>query len=67
MDKSKSIAAIVGPTLIVMVIAELKLWNPTLYETQVVPLVYLSAVLLFIAGLKLFASIIFGFGSGKLQ
>ena len=53
MDKSKSIAAIIGPTLIVMVLAELKLWNPTLYETQIVPFVYLSGVLLFIAGLTI--------------
>jgi hypothetical protein len=53
MDKSKSIAAIVGPTLIVMVLSELKLWNPTLYDTQIVPLVYLSGVLLFIAGLAI--------------
>ncbi len=51
MDKSKSIAAIVGPTLIVMPLSELKLWNPTLYETQIVPLIYLSGVLMFIAGL----------------
>ena len=53
MDKSKSIAALVGPTLIVMVLSELKLWNPNLYDTQVVPLVYLSGVLLFIAGLAI--------------
>jgi len=53
MDKSKSIAAIVGPTLIVMVVSELKVWNPTLYDTQVVPLVYLSGVLFFIAGLTI--------------
>lgn len=53
MDKSKSIAVIVGPTLIVMVLSELKLWNPTLYQTQVVPLVYFSGVLIFIAGLTI--------------
>ncbi len=53
MDKSKSIAAIIGPTLIVMVVSELKFWNPTLYDTQVVPLVYLSGVLFFIAGLAI--------------
>ena len=35
MEKSKSIAGIVGPTLIVMVLSELKIWNPTLYETQI--------------------------------
>ena len=53
MEKSKSIAGIVGPTLIVMVLSELKIWNPTLYETQIVPLVYLSGVLLFIAGMSI--------------
>jgi hypothetical protein len=53
MEKSKSIAAIIGPTLIVMVLSELKLWNPTLYDTQIVPLIYLSGVLMFIAGLAI--------------
>jgi len=53
MEKSKSIAAIVGPTLIVMVLSEFKIWNPTLYDTQIVPLVYLSGVLMFIAGLTI--------------
>jgi multisubunit Na+/H+ antiporter MnhG subunit len=52
-EKSKSIAGIVGPTLIVMVSSELKLWNPTLYDEQIVPLIYLSGVLLFIAGLAI--------------
>lgn len=53
MEKSKSIAGIVGPTLIVMVLSELKVWNATLYNTQIVPLVYLSGVLFFIAGLSI--------------
>lgn len=56
MEKSKSIAGIVGPTLIVMVLSELKLWNPTLYDTQSVPLVYLSGVLFFIAGIAIVRS-----------
>ncbi|QDK80674.1 hypothetical protein EXU85_19505 [Spirosoma sp. KCTC 42546] len=56
MEKSKSIAGIVGPTLLVMVLSELKLWNPTLYDTQIVPLVYLSGVLLFIAGVAIVRS-----------
>lgn len=51
MEKSKSIARLVGPTLIVMVFSEMRVWNPTLYDTQIVPLVYLNGVLLFIAGL----------------
>jgi hypothetical protein len=53
LEKSKSIAGIVGPTLIVMVLSELKIWNPTLYDTQIAPLVYLSGVLLFIAGISI--------------
>ena len=53
MDKSKSIAGIVGPTLILMILSELKVWNATLYDTQIVPLVYLSGVLFFIAGLSI--------------
>jgi len=53
MDNSKSIAGIVGPTLIIMVLSELKIWNSTLYDTQIVPLVYLSGVLFFIAGLSI--------------
>ena len=53
MDKSKSIAGIVGPTLMLMVLSELKVWNVTLYDTQIVPLVYLSGVLFFIAGLSI--------------
>ena len=56
MEKSKSIAGIVGPTLIVMVLSELKVWNPTLYETQIVPLVYISGVLFFIAGIAIVRS-----------
>ena len=56
MKKSKSIAGIVGPTLIVMVLSELKIWNPMLYDTQIVPVVYLSGVLLFIAGISIVSS-----------
>ncbi|HQF01572.1 MAG TPA: hypothetical protein PKZ05_05815 [Bacteroidales bacterium] len=53
MDKSKSLAKIVGPTLIVMIFSEMKIWNPTLYDTQIVPLIYLNGVLLFVAGLAI--------------
>ena len=53
MKKSKSIAGIVGPTLIVMVSSELKVWNPNLYDSQIVPLVYLSGVLMFVAGISI--------------
>lgn len=53
MNKSKSIARIVGPSLIVMVTSELKVWNPTLYDEQIIPLIYLSGVLMFIAGISI--------------
>lgn len=53
MVKSKSIAKIVGPTLIVIVFSEMRLWNPTLYDTQIVPLIYLNGVILFVAGLSI--------------
>ena len=33
-----------------MVFSEMKFWNPTLYDTQIVPLIYLNGVLLFVAG-----------------
>src|SRR6188768_3093107 len=53
MKKSKSIAGIVGPTLIVMIFSEMRLWNPTLYDTQIAPLIYLNGVLLFVAGMAI--------------
>lgn len=56
MEKSKSIAGIVGPTLVVMVFSEMRLWNPSLYDTQIVPLIYLNGVLLFVAGLAIIKS-----------
>lgn len=56
LEKSKSIAGIVGPTLVVMVLSEMRLWNPTLYDTQIEPLIYLNGVLLFIAGLAIVRS-----------
>ena len=39
-----------------MIMAEMKLWNPTLYDTQIVPVVYLNGVLLFVAGLAIVRS-----------
>ena len=53
MYESKSLAKIVGPTLIVMTFSEMRIWNPTLYDTQIVPLIYLNGVLLFVAGLAI--------------
>ncbi len=55
-DNSRKIAAIVGPVLTVMVTAELRFWNPTLYIEQITPLVYLSGILIFTAGLAIVRS-----------
>lgn len=56
MEKSNSIAKIVGPTLIVMVFSEMRFWNPTLYDTQIIPLIYLNGLVLFVAGLAIINS-----------
>src|SRR4029450_3596725 len=48
---SKRIAALMGPTIVVMIAAEFPLVQPHLYETQIPPVVYLSGVLMFVAGL----------------
>jgi hypothetical protein len=53
MPNSKWLAGIIGPTIIVMVSSELKSINPNLYETQIIPLVYLSGLLFFVAGLSI--------------
>jgi len=34
----------------------LRLWNATLYDTQIVPLVYISGVLFFVAGIAIVRS-----------
>jgi predicted Na+-dependent transporter len=48
---SKQIAGLVGPTLVVMLISEAPLVQPHLYDTQIPPVVYLSGLLMFVAGL----------------
>src|SRR5678809_1391924 len=53
MASSKRIAGLLGPTIVVMVASEFPLVQPHLYETQIPPVVYLSGVLLFVAGLAI--------------
>jgi hypothetical protein len=48
---SKRIAGIVGPALIAIILTENPFVNPHLYDEQIPPLVYLSGVLLLVAGL----------------
>src|SRR6476619_6365533 len=51
MATSKQIAGLVGPSLAAMLIAEFPLVQPHLYDSQTPPVVYLSGVLMFVAGL----------------
>src|SRR5262245_2099819 len=53
MVNSKSIAALVGPTIVAMVASEFPLVQPHLYDEQIPPVVYLSGVLMFVAGLAI--------------
>jgi uncharacterized membrane protein HdeD (DUF308 family) len=51
MTNSKSIAGLVGPTIVAMIVSEFPLVQPYLYDAQIPPVVYLSGVLMFVAGL----------------
>ncbi len=51
MPPSKRIAAIRGPTLVVMLISESPIVQPRLYDAQIPPVVYLSGALMFVGGL----------------
>ena len=51
MANSKQVGGLVGPTLVAMLIAEFPLVQPNLYAAQIPPVIYLSGVLMFVAGL----------------
>ena len=53
MPNSKQIAGLVGPTIVAMIVSELPLVQPHLYDAQIPPVVYLSGVLMFAAGLAI--------------
>lgn len=53
MASSRRIAGLLGPTIVVMVVAEFPLVQPHLYDAQIPPIVYLSGVLMFVAGLAI--------------
>ena len=53
MPNSKRIAALVGPTIVAMVVSEFPLVQPHLYDAQIPPVVYLSGVLMFVGGLAI--------------
>ena len=51
--KSRRIAGLIGPTMIVMIVSEFPPVQPHLYDAQIPPVVYLSGVLMFVAGLAI--------------
>ena len=51
MANSRNVAAILGPTILAMVVSEFPLVQPHLYDSQIPPVVYLSGTLMFIGGL----------------
>ena len=53
MANSKRIAALLGLTIVTMVASEFPLVQPHLYDAQIPPVVYLSGVLMFVAGLAI--------------
>lgn len=53
MHDSKQIAGLVGPVLVAMLVSEFPLVQPHLYDAQIPPVVYLSGVLMFTAGLAI--------------
>ena len=53
MLNSKRIAALVGPTIVAIVVSEFPLVQPHLYDAQIPPVVYLSGVLMFVGGLAI--------------
>lgn len=56
MADSKKIAGLVGPTLVAVLVSEFPLVQPHLYDSQIPPVVYLSGVLMFVAGLAIVRS-----------
>lgn len=56
MASSKQIAALAGPALAAMLVSESPLVQPHLYDQQIPPVVYLSGVLMFVAGLAIVRS-----------
>ena len=52
MANSKQIGGLVGPTLVAVLISESPLVQPNLYNAQTPPVIYLSGVLVFVAGMS---------------
>jgi len=53
MATSRQIAGLLGPSLSAVLVSEFPLVQPNLYDQQIPPVVYLSGVLFFVAGLAI--------------
>ncbi len=51
MTDSRQIAGLLGPTMVAILVSEFPFIQPRLYDTQIPPVVYLSGVAMFVAGL----------------
>ncbi|MFZ2048769.1 MAG: hypothetical protein WAV25_00480 [Minisyncoccia bacterium] len=56
MENSKYIAKLLGPTIIAILVSELRFVQPHLYDVQIPPVVYLSGTLFFISGILIIRS-----------
>jgi hypothetical protein len=52
-SSSKRIGCVLGPALMAVLVSEFPLVQPHLYDDQIPPVVYLSGVLMFVAGLAI--------------
>jgi 1,4-dihydroxy-2-naphthoate octaprenyltransferase len=53
MNKSKQIGALVGPTIVAIILSEFPLIQPHLYDAQIPPVVYISGTIFFVGGLAI--------------
>lgn len=53
---AKQVGGFVGPTLVAILVSEFPLVQPRLYDSQIPPVVNLSGVLLFVAGMAVVRS-----------
>jgi protein-S-isoprenylcysteine O-methyltransferase Ste14 len=51
MANSRQVGGLVGPTVVAVLVSEFPIVQPHLYDAQIPPVVYLSGVLMFVAGL----------------
>jgi len=50
---SRQLGGLLGPAIGVILISEFPLIQPHLYEAQIPPVIYLSGIIMFVAGLAL--------------